>query len=134
MQTFFKQILQFTHKSLIIKYVIQQDFLLALPEGYKMIHFKYTRARNHSPHLHIFSNQSPKEVSRHYKKKLPQPNLSHGRFLSFSFNQKIKGIIISLPNLTHGVLYLEHESDYLPNPYASLRLPLITWQLFLDKV
>ena len=30
---------------LIIKYVIQQDFLITLPEGYRMIHFKYTRAR-----------------------------------------------------------------------------------------
>ena len=45
MQTFFKQILYFTHKSLIIKYVIQHDFLLTLPGGYRMIHFKYTRAR-----------------------------------------------------------------------------------------
>ena len=25
---------------------MQQDFLLTFPEGYKMIHFEYTRARN----------------------------------------------------------------------------------------
>ena len=54
------------HKSLIIKYVIQQDFIGAFLKRYRMIHFKYTRARTPPPHGYKISNK--KRISGKNKK------------------------------------------------------------------
>ena len=54
------------HKSLIIKYVLQHGFVIHFQIRYRMIHFKYTRARI-TPQINSPTMQKGEQQVNHAK-------------------------------------------------------------------